>query len=98
MEFDILGCSIRINADEENNKIALEALDLLRGEIASVKKSNSALSDLDVAVLSALRIASKKITLSNEYKEDIFSLRSEVEEAISLLKTKTGTDSSALSN
>ena len=76
----------------------MEAINLLQEESSAVKRGNPSLSNLDAAVLSALRIASKKITISNEYKEDIFSLRSEVENAISLLKIKKDEDQTSLNN
>ena len=96
MEYNILGCNVRVSTDEENNKTALEALDILRDEISSVKMSNPSLSDLDAVVLSALRITSRKINMENDLRDDLFSLRSDVKEVISMVDASENTDAAPL--
>ena len=80
-EFNILGCTIRVKSDEDNSK-AMQAIELLTEEISKIKSMNSSLKDQDVAVLSALNLASRSIDTEGEYKKNIFALRDEVQDAL----------------
>ncbi len=80
-EFNILGCTIRVKSDEDNSK-AMQAIELLTDEISKIKSLNSSLKDQDVAVLSALNLASRSIDMEGEYKKNIFTLRDEVQDAL----------------
>ena len=42
----------------------------------SLKKQNPSLKDIDVAVLSALKLASQTFDIEAEYKENVFALKS----------------------
>lgn len=85
-EFNILGCSIRIKTDEENNNKALKAVSLLNDEISKLKKSNSKLKDVDVAVLGALSLATKLLEKDEEYKVNVFALKTGVEDALNFIE------------
>lgn len=61
LEFNILGCKIRIKPDEARDKQAKLAIDIVNQEIENLKKSNPKISDLDCAVLTALKLASGKV-------------------------------------
>ena len=84
-EFNILGCSVRIKSDDNNTK-ALDAIDLLNSEIAKVKSARPSLRDSDVAVLSALNLASKCLDTNVEYRNSIFTLKSGIEDALSFIE------------
>lgn len=84
-EFNILGCSIRIKPDEDNTK-ALEAIEVLEKEIAQVKKMSPTLKESDIAVLSALNLATKCLDKDSEYKDSIFALKSGVEDALKFVE------------
>ena len=86
LEYNILGCPIRIKSDEKNNKNAIQAINLLNEEITLLKTKNPNLKDIDVAVLSALNIATKSIEIDSEYRENVFALRSGVEDALSFVE------------
>ena len=81
-EFNILGCIIRIKSDENNDTKAMQAVQILTDEIEVVKKQNPTLKLTDLAVLSALNIASKYLDNEAEFKENIFTLKSGVEGAL----------------
>ena len=86
LEFNILGCSIRIKSDEENNTKAKQAVDLLNDEISNLKKLNPSLKDTDVAVLSALNLATKFLEKDDEYKENVFALKAGIEDALNFVE------------
>lgn len=80
-EFDILGCMIRIKSDENNDK-AMKAIQLLTGEIDKVRSQNPTLKLSDLAVLSALNLATKCLDKETEFKENIFALKEGVQGAL----------------
>ncbi len=86
LEFNILGCNVRLKSDEENNNKAIKAVDLLNDEITNLKKGNPSLKDTDVAVLSALNIASKFLDKDEEYKENVFALKAGIEDALNFVE------------
>ncbi|MDP7319028.1 MAG: cell division protein ZapA [Bacteriovoracaceae bacterium] len=90
-EYDILGCTIRVKSDEDNKK-ALATIKLLNDEILRVKQGNSSLKQTDIAVLSALNIASRYIDVDAEFKESMFSFKEDVQEALRYVEqVSTGT-------
>ncbi len=84
-EFNILGCSIRVKTDEDNTK-ALKAMEILEQEIAKVRTMSPTLKESDIAVLSALNLASKCLDKDSEYKESIFALKTGVEDALKFVE------------
>ena len=80
-EYNILGCTVRIKSNEDNKK-AVMAIDLLNNEISKLKNQNSSLKDIDLAVMSALNLASKLFETEAEYKENVFALKSSVEDSL----------------
>ena len=86
LEYNILGCVVRIKADENNNKNAEKAIELLNNEIMSLKSHNPKLKDIDVAVLSALKLASNSLDIEAEYKENVFALKSGIEDALNFVE------------
>ena len=85
-EYNILGCNVRIKKDESERDNALKAIEIVNNEIETLKKANSKLSDLDVAVLVSLKLASEKQDVEKEYKENVFSLKSGISEALNFIE------------
>ncbi len=81
-EYNILGCNIRVKTSEDQDNKAAAAINLLQEEIEKVKLKNPQVNLMDVAVLSALNLASKCIAEEAEHKENIFALKSGVEDAL----------------
>lgn len=86
VEYNILGCVVRVKADEKDNTKAQRAIDMLSDEISALKSKNPSIKDIDAAVLSALNIANKSLEVNADYKESIFSLKSGVEEALKFIE------------
>ena len=85
-EYNILGCNVRIKPEETERDNALKAIKTVNTEIENLRKSNSKLKDLDIAVLIALKLASEKEEVESEYKENVFSLRSGITEALNFIE------------
>jgi cell division protein ZapA (FtsZ GTPase activity inhibitor) len=86
LEYNILGCNVRIKKDEAERDNALKAIEFVNKEIEKMRLQNSKLKDIDVAVLMALKFASEKSEIETEYKENIFSLKAGVNEALSFIE------------
>lgn len=86
LEFNILGCHIRIRPDEARDQQAKQAIDIVNQEIESLKKANPKLGDLDCAVLTALKLASDKMDVENEYRETALALKSGINDALDFIE------------
>jgi cell division protein ZapA (FtsZ GTPase activity inhibitor) len=86
LEYNILGCNVRIKKDEAERDNALKAIEDVNNEIEKMRSQNSKLKDIDVAVLIALKFASDKSEIESEYKENIFSLKAGVNDALSFIE------------
>ena len=86
LEYNILGCLVRVKADEKDNTNAGLAINMLSDEISALKSKNPGMKDIDAAVLSALNIANKSLQVNEDYKENIFALKSGVEDALKFIE------------
>lgn len=93
LEFNILGCCVRVKADQDDFDNAKKAIDLVNLEVEQLQNSNSNLKPVDIAVLSALKLASKSIDLEFEYKENVLALRSSVKDALEHVEEISSADS-----
>ena len=86
LEFNILGCQIRIKQDEARDEQAKRAVDIVNQEIESLKKQNPNLKDLDCGVLAALKISSAKLDVEKEFKETTLSLKAGINDALDFIE------------
>jgi cell division protein ZapA (FtsZ GTPase activity inhibitor) len=86
LEYNILGCPIRMKADEGDSSSAQRAVDLVNKEIEQLRSQNPGLKDVETAVLIALKLASEKIDIEGEYKENVFALRSGINDALNFIE------------
>lgn len=85
-EHNILGCNIRISADNENNEMALASVNLLREEIMKLREQRPGMREIDLAVMSALRIASKLQEVEADFKNSMIDLKTGVEDAMEYIE------------
>jgi len=85
LEYNILGSTVRVKADGEQDN-ALKAIEILQNEIQSVQLANPKLRPIDVAVLAALKLASDRAAVEEEYKDSLLSLRSGVKDALNFIE------------
>lgn len=85
IEYNVLGCKVRVRSDQNDNNNAKAVIDLVNAEIQQLKTSRPQLRDTDLAVLVALKMATEKKQLEDEYKENIFKLEISLETALQAL-------------
>lgn len=86
-EFDVLGCKVKFRPELNDSHNAKAVIDLVLSEIQELKSKRPMLRDTDVAVLVALKMATEKMQIEDEYKNDILKLEASLEtvlEAIGL--------------
>jgi cell division protein ZapA len=84
-EYNVLGCKVKyrpLQNDSQNAKVVIE---LVLREIEELKSKRPMLRDTDVAVLVALKLATEKIELEDEYKSNILKLEESLEMALQAL-------------
>lgn len=82
VEFSVLGCKVKYRPEQNDSHIAKAVIDLVHAEVQQLKLSRPQLRDTDVAVLVALKMATEKMQLEDEYKENIFKLEQSLESAL----------------
>lgn len=86
LEFNILGSQVRLSAQESEDTKARLAIDLVLDEVEKLKGQNSRLKDTDIAVLVALKMASKSIEVEDDFKESVSSLKLGINEALEFIE------------
>jgi cell division protein ZapA len=89
IEYNVLGCKVRVRPDQNESNNAKAVVDLINAEIQQLKTSRPQLRDTDVAVLVALKVATEKMQLEDEYKQNIFKLEESLETALQALNVET---------
>ena len=85
IEFNVLGCKVRFRPEANDSHIAKAVIDLVHSEVQNLKNARPGLRDTDVAVLVALKIATEKMQLEEEYKNTVLKLEGSLESAMTAL-------------
>jgi cell division protein ZapA (FtsZ GTPase activity inhibitor) len=85
VDFNVLGCKVRLKSDQNDSLNAQAVIDLVNAEIQLLKTTRPQLRDTDVAVLVALKIATEKKQLEDEYKQTILKLEQSLDKALQAL-------------
>jgi cell division protein ZapA (FtsZ GTPase activity inhibitor) len=83
IEYNVLGCKVRLRPDQTDNRHAKTVIDLVNSEIQELKTSRPMLRDTDLAVLVAL-----KLQLEDEFKESLLKLEGSLETALQALNSE----------
>lgn len=81
-EFDVLGCKVKYRPEHNDNHNAKAVIDLVLSEVQELKSKRPMLRDTDVAVLVALKMATEKMQIEDEYKTNILKLEESLETAL----------------
>jgi cell division protein ZapA len=81
-EFSVLGCKVKYRPEQNDSHNAKAVIDLVLSEIQELKLVRPMLRDTDVAVLVALKLATEKLQLEDEYKTNILKLEESLETAL----------------
>jgi cell division protein ZapA (FtsZ GTPase activity inhibitor) len=86
-EFSILGQKVKMgNALGDSEITPVEILDYVNSEADKLRASCPGLSDHQLAVLTALQIASEKLSLSESYREKFGELRTATFDALKCIE------------
>ena len=88
VEFSVLGCKVKYRPEQNDSHIAKAVIDLVLAEVQQLKTTRPQLRDTDVAVLVALKIATEKLQIEEEYKGSILKLEGSLEKALESLNTQ----------
>ncbi len=88
IEYNVLGCKVRLRPDQNDSHNAKAVIDLVNAEISALKINRPQLRDTDIAVLVALKMATEKLQLEDEYKQNIFKLEESLETALQALNVE----------
>jgi len=88
IEYNVLGCKVRLRSDQTDNRHAKTVIDLVNSEILELKKSRPMLRDTDLAVLVALKFATEKLEIEDDFKESILKLEGSLETALQALNSE----------
>lgn len=81
-EFNVLGCKVTLRPEQNDSHNAKAVVDLVQREVEELKAKRPMLRDTDVAVLVALKMATEKIQIEDEYKANILKLEESLEMAL----------------
>ncbi len=81
-EFNVLGCKVKYRPKQNDSHNAKAVIDLVLAEVEELKLKRPMLRDTDVAVLVALKIATEKMQIENEYKANILKLEESLKMAL----------------
>ncbi len=85
VEFNVLGCKVKVQPNQNDGQKAKAVIDFISSEIEQLRSKRPMLRDTDLAVLVALKVATEKIELEDEYKKNIFKLEESLEFALSAI-------------
>lgn len=82
VEFNVLGCKVKYRPEQNDDHIALAVLEMVNEEVKLLKEKRPSLRDTDIAVLVALKIATDKMRIEDEYKNTVLKLEESLEQAL----------------
>ncbi len=86
-EIDILGCRVKTRPGDSDNDIADSVVRMVQKEVLELQKARPQLKSTDVAVLVALKIATEKVKMEQDFKSVILKIESSVESALSPMQS-----------
>jgi cell division protein ZapA (FtsZ GTPase activity inhibitor) len=88
-DIEILGCRIKARPEDSDREIAQTVIAQVQDEVAQMLKARPSMRPSDVAVLVALKIATDKVKLEQEFKTTVLRLESSMEQAMSQLQQRS---------
>lgn len=88
-EFRILSFKLRLDASMESDSEEIDAQDVVeyvRNEVEKLKSQLPKLSDGQLAILTALKLAKDKLTLEQEFKENVTRLEATAKDALKYIE------------
>ena len=86
LEFNVVGCRVRFNPAVDGGVKPQEVVELVRREAVSLKQNAPKRTDAEIAVLVALKLASEKIAIESEYRQNIDKLENSISDALEFVE------------
>ena len=84
-EFNVLGCKVKYKPEQNDSHVAKAVVELVLAEVQELRTKRPMLRDTDLAVLVALKMATEKWQLEEEYKNAILKLEGSLEKALQVV-------------
>ncbi len=81
-EFNVLGCKVKYRPEQNDSQNAKAVIDTVLREVEDLKLKRPMLKDTDVAVLVALKLATERMQIEDEYRMNILKLEASLESAL----------------
>ena len=82
VEFDVLGTRVKFTHQNNERVSSDKIVNLVLGRMNHFRKTHSHLADKDIAVLTALEFAQKSLELAEDFKLNLESLESSINQAL----------------
>ncbi|MFP5492560.1 MAG: cell division protein ZapA [Bacteriovoracia bacterium] len=89
IDVEVLGCRIKIRPEDNERDVARAVVQLVQKEVAELKLARPEMRSTDVAVLVALKMATEKVKLEQEFKTTVLRLEGSMEQAMSQLQQQS---------
>ncbi|MCO4792527.1 MAG: cell division protein ZapA [Bacteriovoracaceae bacterium] len=87
LDFDVLGYKIKLSPDADGSTDTAERIvDLVRSEALNLQEKSPALDKGQVAILVALKLASEKLSLEHDFKENLDKLQLSARDALQYIE------------
>ncbi len=88
-EIEILGCRVKTSSGDNDREVAQAVIELVQREVSELQKARPSMRTTDVAVLVALKIATEKVKLENDFKTTVLRLESSMELTMTQLQNRS---------
>jgi len=86
-EFDVLGYKIKLKPDESSNDVApADVVNYIMHEAEGLLEAQPQLDKGQAAILVALKIASEKLNLEREFRDNVEKMRSTASDALQFIE------------
>ena len=87
LEFSVLGFNVKFKADSKNGSVSAgDVVEYVHREACKIKEKSPNLSEGQIAILLSLKLASEKLTLEQEYRENISTLQQTATDALQYIE------------
>jgi hypothetical protein len=84
-EFNVLGCKVKYLPEQNDSQNAKAVIELVLREVEELRSKRPMLRDTDVAVLVALKLATEKLEIEDEYRTNILKLEESLEATLQMM-------------
>lgn len=85
-EFNVLGYKVKFNSENEGEVAASRIVSLVLEEAEAIRAKAPNLENGQIAILTALKIASEKIASEDDYKKTVNEIQSNALHALNLIE------------